>query len=384
MKKNYLLKTTALLALALLCFSSLSAQVRIAKLDPATNSVTLKNYGSANVPISGYWFCNFPAYGQVSSMTSVTSLDPGEEVNIASSINFAVADGEFGLYNTNSFGSSTALEDYMQWGSAGHQRESVAVAKGIWTAGTFINLAAPFAYSGTGTENGADQWITFRSVRISKLDPSTNSVALKNFGSSTVNISGYWFCNFPAYGQVSSMTSTVMLNPGEEINIASSVNFAVADGEFGLYNTNSFGSSSALEDYIQWGNAGHQRESVAVAKGIWDAGTFINVAPPFEYTGNGSQDGVAFWSTLGVEDFEQVGNIKLYPNPSNSILNINAQNAGTNGTIEIFSIVGKKVLTQKLELSEATKIDVSDWDSGLYLVKILSDTGEETKRFVKQ
>ena len=384
MKNNYFLKTTALLVLVLLSFSSLNAQVRIAKLDPATNSVTLKNYGSTNVPISGYWFCNFPAYGQVSSMTSVASLDPGEEVNIASSINFAVADGEFGLYNTNSFGSSTAMEDYMQWGSAGHQRESVAVAKGIWTAGTFVNLAAPFAYSGSGTENGAEQWITFRSVRISKLDPSTNSVALKNFGSSTVDISGYWFCNFPAYGQVSSMTSTVMLNPGEEINIASSVNFAVADGEFGLYNTNSFGSDTAMEDYIQWGNAGHQRESVAVAKGIWDAGTFINVAPPFEYTGNGSQDGVAFWSTLGIEDFEQVGNIKLYPNPSNSILNITAQNAGTNGTIEIYSIVGKKVLSQKLELSEATKIDVSDWDSGLYLVKILSDTGEETKRFVKQ
>lgn len=383
MKKNYLLKTTALLALALLCFSSLSAQVRIAKLDPATNSVTLKNYGSTNVPISGYWFCNFPAYGQVSSMTSVTSLDPGEEVNIASSINFAVADGEFGLYNTNSFGSSTALEDYMQWGSAGHQRESVAVAKGIWNAGTFINLAAPFAYSGTGTENGADQWITFRSVRISKLDPSTNSVALKNFGSSTVNISGYWFCNFPAYGQVSSMTSTVMLNPGEEINIASSVNFAVADGEFGLYNTNSFGSSSALEDYIQWGNAGHQRESVAVAKGIWDAGTFINVAPPFEYTGNGSQDGVAFWSTLGIEDFEQVGNIKLYPNPSNSILNVLVQTTGGNSTIEVYNILGKKVISQEL-LSEATKIDVSGWNSGVYLVKISSDNGEETKRFVKQ
>lgn len=383
MKKNYLLKTT-LLALAFFCFYNLNAQVRIAKLDPATNSVTLKNYGSTNVPISGYWFCNFPAYGQVSSMTSVASLDPGEEVNIASSVNFAVADGEFGLYNTNSFGSSTAMEDYMQWGSAGHQRESVAVAKGIWTAGTFVDLAAPFAYSGSGTENGAEQWITFRSVRISKLDPSTNSVALKNFSSSAVNISGYWFCNFPAYGQVSSMTSTVMLNPGEEINIASSVNFAVADGEFGLYNTNSFGSDTAMEDYIQWGNAGHQRESVAVAKGIWDAGTFINVAPPFEYTGNGSQDGVAFWSTLGIEDFEQVSNIKLYPNPSNSILNITAQNAGTNGTLEIYSIVGKKVLSQKLELSEATKINVSDWDSGLYLVKISSDKGEDTKRFIKQ
>ncbi|WP_299095946.1 T9SS type A sorting domain-containing protein [uncultured Winogradskyella sp.] len=384
MKNNYFLKTTVLLALVLLGFSSLSAQVRIAKLDPATNSVTLKNYGSTNVPISGYWFCNYPAYGQVSSMTSVASLDPGEEVNIASSVSFAVADGEFGLYNTNSFGSSTAMEDYMQWGSAGHQRESVAVAKGIWTAGTFIDLAAPFAYSGSGTENGADQWITFRSVRISKLDPSTNSVALKNFGSSAVDISGYWFCNFPAYGQVSAMTSTVMLNPGEEINIASSISFAVADGEFGLYNTNSFGSDTAMEDYIQWGNAGHQRESVAVNKGIWDAGTFINVAPPFEYTGNGSQDGVVYWSTLGINNFEEMGNVKLYPNPSNAVLNINVETVGANGTLEVYNILGKKVLRQEIELDQTSQIDVSGWDSGVYLVKISSDNGEETKRFVKQ
>jgi len=42
-------------------------------------------------------------------MTTVTSLDPDEEINIASSINFAVADGEFGLYTTNSFGSSSVL-----------------------------------------------------------------------------------------------------------------------------------------------------------------------------------------------------------------------------------------------------------------------------------
>jgi hypothetical protein len=383
MKKNYLLKT-ALLALAFFCLYSLNAQVRISKLDPATNSVTLKNYGNTNVPISGYWFCNYPAYGQVSSMTSVTSLDPDEEVNIASSVNFAVADGEFGLYNSNSFSSSAAIEDYIQWGSAGHQRESVAVAKGIWNSGTFVDLAAPFAYSGTGSQNGADQWITFRSVRIYRLDPATNSVTLKNFGSSAVNISGYWFCNFPSYGQVSSMTSTVMLNPDEEINIASSVNFAVADGEFGLYSTNSFGSSTAMEDYIQWGSAGHQRESVAVAKGIWDANTFINVSPPFEYTGNGSQDGVAFWSTLSINDLEQQSTIKLYPNPSNSVLHIQTQNINSNGTIEVYNLLGKKVLSQQLNSSETSQINVSNWDDGLYLIKISSENGEDTKRFIKQ
>ena len=383
MKKNYPLKTT-LLALAIFCYSSIKAQVRIAKLDPATNSVTLKNFGNSNVPISGYWFCNFPAYAQVSSMTSVTSLDPGEEVNIASSVNFAVADGEFGLYNSASFSSTTAMEDYMQWGNANHQRASVAVAKGIWTANTFIDLAPPFAYSGTGSQNGAEQWITFRSVRISRLDPATNSVTLKNFGSSDVNISGYWFCNFPAYAQVSNMTSTSLLAPGEEINIASSINFATADGEFGLYNTNSFASTAAMEDYIQWGNANHQRASVAVAKGIWESNTFINVAPPFEYTGNGSQDGVAFWSTLSINELEQQNTLKIYPNPSNDVLNVQIYTAALNGTLEVYNVLGRQVVSQSLSLNETLTVDVSDWNDGLYLVKISTENGEETKRFIKQ
>ena len=384
MKKNYLLTIVAVIAIGFLTISQINAQVRIAKLDPASNSVTLKNYGTTNVPISGYWFCNFPAYAQVSSMTSTTSLAPGEEVNIASSINFAVADGEFGLYNTNSFGSSSAMEDYMQWGSANHQRESVAVAKGIWTANTFINLAPPFAYSGTGSQNGAEQWITFRSVRISKLDPATNSVSLKNFGSTAVTISGYWFCNFPAYAQVSSMTSTTSLNPGEEINISSSINFAVADGEFGLYNTNSFGSATAMEDYIQWGSANHQRESVAVAKGIWEDDTFINVAPPFEYNGNGSQDGVAFWSTLSTNDLTQENSLRLYPNPSKTQLNIEFNSVIDEGTIEIYDLLGKQIYGQSLTANNLIQIDVESWQTGLYLVKIKSNNSEATHRFVKQ
>ena len=74
-----------LFVIATFCYTNLTAQVRILKLDPATNSVTLKNFGSSNAPISGYWFCDFPVYGAVNEMTTVTSLDPGEDVNIASS-----------------------------------------------------------------------------------------------------------------------------------------------------------------------------------------------------------------------------------------------------------------------------------------------------------
>jgi len=223
-------------------------------------------------------------------------------------------------------------------------------------------------------------------VRILKLDPATNSVTLKNFGSSNVPISGYWFCNFPMYAQVSAMTSTASLDPGEEVNIGSTINFAVADGEFGLYSTNSsgFGSSAAMLDYMQWGSASHQRESTAVGAGVWDAGTFINVAPPFEYNGDGTQNGVTNWITLGVDDFATVSTISLYPNPTTTTLNIDIKNTVSSGTIEVHDILGKRVLSQAISSNDTLEINVSDWNSGLYLIKISSANSIETKRFIKK
>jgi hypothetical protein len=222
-------------------------------------------------------------------------------------------------------------------------------------------------------------------VRILRLDPSTNSVTLKNFGDANATISGYWFCNFPAYGQVSSMTGVTDLGPGEEVNVGSTINFAPADGEFGLYTSGSFSSPAAMIDYMQWGSAGHQRESVAVGAGVWDAGTFISVAPPFEYNGDGTQNGVAFWSTLGIDDFEEGSSLRLYPNPSNTVLNIEFKSVITDGTLEVFDLLGKQVFVQNIVSSDdVSQIDVTTWDSGLYLIKISSENGEETKRFIKQ
>ena len=59
-------------------------------------------------------------------------------------LNNSVAD--LGLYETNTFGSASAMQDFVQWGSGGNGRESVAVGKGIWTAGDFI-LTAPEGHS---------------------------------------------------------------------------------------------------------------------------------------------------------------------------------------------------------------------------------------------
>ena len=59
----------------------------------------------------------------------------------------AAADAELGIYVDNQFGSAESLVSYLQWGSAGHGRESVAEAAGLWTAGTFLPARLPIRRS---------------------------------------------------------------------------------------------------------------------------------------------------------------------------------------------------------------------------------------------
>ena len=221
-------------------------------------------------------------------------------------------------------------------------------------------------------------------VRISKIDPATNSVTLKNFGDMNAPISGYWFCVRPSYAPINGMTSVTNLAPGEEIDIASSVNFPVSSGEFALYDSSSFGSSAAILDFLQWGNgAASTREGQAVAAGLWVANTFITTPPPFQYNGDGTQNGVANWSTLGLNDFEAGSTLRLYPNPANSLLNIKFKSVISNGTLQVFDLLGKQIINQSVSSDITSQIDLTDWDTGMYLIKISSNNGEETKRFIR-
>ena len=219
-------------------------------------------------------------------------------------------------------------------------------------------------------------------VRIKMVDPSNNTVTLHNYGGSTVDVSTYWFCNFPAYAQISAMSinsGSTNLSSGAEVNITSSINFSPTNSEFGLYTTNASSFTDDMIDYLQWGAASHQRESVAVSAGIWTAGTFISASPPFEYTGNGSENGVANWGTvLGLEDFK-INNFSMSPNPTSSFLSLKFPKIINSGTLNIYNILGENIFNRKISLNNFLEIDVSNFNQGLYLVKI----NNQTKRFVK-
>lgn len=102
-----------------------------------------------------------------------------------------------------------------------------------------------------------------------------------------------------------------------------------------------------------------------VTNGVWfkDAGTSFSAD---------------CFTILSNEDFIS-NEFKIYPNPVQSILHID--NALDLNKVEIYSITGKKVKSITNNLSE---IDVYELESGIYFVKLFTNTGVLTRKVIKE
>jgi trimeric autotransporter adhesin len=86
-------------------------------------------------------------------------------------------------------------------------------------------------------------------------------------------------------------------------------------------------------------------------------------------------------TTLGTNDFEFNSKLSVYPNPSNTIFNIDID---SNATIEVYDLVGKQILTKKIELG-TSQLDMSNYNTGMYLLKVTNaDNQTKTMKIVKQ
>ncbi|MCW1148832.1 T9SS type A sorting domain-containing protein [Flavobacterium lacisediminis] len=85
-------------------------------------------------------------------------------------------------------------------------------------------------------------------------------------------------------------------------------------------------------------------------------------------------------TTLGVSDFDFSNNFVLYPNPAQEVLHITSKNNLTVQSVAIYNMLGQQVLlTQNIEA-----IDVSRLSSGNYVLKIISDQGVSSTKFIKE
>ena len=76
--------------------------------------------------------------------------------------------------------------------------------------------------------------------------------------------------------------------------------------------------------------------------------------------------------------------VVLYPNPAKEVINVQCTMNEWNGaTIEVLDVYGKLLQTLKAD-SEITQINVSNLANGMYFVRMTTEQGVVTKRFVKK
>lgn len=83
-------------------------------------------------------------------------------------------------------------------------------------------------------------------------------------------------------------------------------------------------------------------------------------------------------TSLGVASITAIDAVSLYPNPTSDRLNISLPESVSLQSVAVFNTLGQQVLQ-----SASASLDVSQLSVGMHLVKVQTDAGTKTLRFVK-
>ena len=87
------------------------------------------------------------------------------------------------------------------------------------------------------------------------------------------------------------------------------------------------------------------------------------------------------FAELSNPDFQQDKSITLYPNPTNSVININSDTMIEQ--IELFDIQGR-LLQTTIENKKAVKLNIADKSDGVYFVRITTANGKKVEQIIKE
>lgn len=79
-----------------------------------------------------------------------------------------------------------------------------------------------------------------------------------------------------------------------------------------------------------------------------------------------------------LDESEMLASISIFPNPAVNIINVQFAKAEEKCTIELYSVEGKLVYTRSLFSETLSTIDMTDYSTGSYILKI---KGNSTKSY---
>ena len=108
---------------------------------------------------------------------------------------------------------------------------------------------------------------------------------------------------------------------------------------------------------------------------LWAMGSSLTLAP------HNSRGGAA--STLGTETIALLPEFNVYPNPTLKELNVEFPPSIQQASVAVYRVLGSLVLQAELD-SFNSKINTSEWNTGVYIMNISTSNFSQTKRIIKQ
>lgn len=112
-------------------------------------------------------------------------------------------------------------------------------------------------------------------------------------------------------------------------------------------------------------------EDITIADGQGNRFKVKGASTSFELIRNNRED----------EPETAAANIQIYPNPASDLLNIHANGNDILEQIDIFNMAGQLVSSVKVKNENRKEIDLSSFNDGLYIAKVISFKGSSTTKF---
>ncbi len=127
--------------------------------------------------------------------------------------------------------------------------------------------------------------------------------------------------------------------------------------------------------------------SINAAYGTYDKNNnVINDPWPTPFASSGfdlDAVGVINQSAVGVEEYEKSFDGKIYPNPSNGILNVELEILNDDTKIQITNTLGKTVLNESIHIQHST-FNIQHFPAGIYFAHIETKKGTSITKLIKE
>ena len=201
-----------------------------------------------------------------------------------------------------------------------------------------------------------------------------NNRGSKKFADGSGNAGGYWYPGDEWKGDVARIMMYMYTRYGDRCKPSLNGNGALQ------------GSTEMLQVYLQW-NAEDPVTDFEDQRNPYLENFYGNRNPfidnPYLATliwgGPAAEDR---WGLIGTEEFI-AENISVYPNPTSEIIWVEDNTSFSVNNYSIYDISGRRILFNTFNASEK-KVDVSNLNSGVYLLELVSSERKITKKIVVQ